>query len=96
MTAPTLAEFLEWIQDKAKQRETDIDTQQMVRYTTKAVAEFIRSKDPEPKPFWSNCGLCNKPIQTEAEAEEIWVGPTNASGGKKGYIHTGNGTCLQG
>jgi len=47
-------------------------------------------------PFWPRCGLCGKPIQTESESEEIWVGPINADGGQEGYVHKGNGKCLTG
>lgn len=49
--------------------------------------------ETEPKPFWPKCGLCGLPIQTKAEAKEIWVGYINTLFGRKGYIHDG-GNCL--
>lgn len=50
--------------------------------------------DPTPEPFWPACALCGKPIQTEAEAELIWIGPINAPGGQQCYMHVGRGACL--
>lgn len=61
-------------------------------------AEYFLQLDRElhsapPKPFWEACGLCGKPIALQSEAELIWVGSINGSGGKSGYVHAG-GKCL--
>lgn len=67
-------------------------TEQIVSQVELCPSGALRIKRPEP--FWPKCGVCGKAIATEEEAEEMWVGPINAPGGSKGYVHKGGGACL--